>query len=609
MRISTLSLKGESFLLLLVSSVGRFFNNCISIKVAKLVLFSCSLAWRFSSLSEFAEHLAESVDIVFPVIHGKFGEDGGIQELLEKHSIPFVGTGSSECRRAFDKGTEGDESALYNWFSSNQLDTNSGKVVALAEEPPMYPHVFFRRLLDLASENHLEVTLLLLMVFKVFSNYMGTKSEPEISNCKALQNWTKVSFKPDLERFTMTHLEDDVVAMKKTSEGRVERLAWRFSSLSEFAEHLAESVDIVFPELLEKHSIPFVGTGSSECRRAFDKYEASLELSKQGFITVPSILAQGTEGDESALYNWFTSNQLDTNSGKVVVKPVRAGSSIGVSVAYGVANALKNAKDVILEGIDDKVIVEIFLEGGSEFTAIILDLGSGSDCQPVVLIPSEVELHFSEKDAIFNYRRKYLPTRQVSYHTPPRFPLEVITSIREGASQLFRQLGLRDFARIDGWFLPSSTNSFSDADGKFGKSDLGTLLFTDINLISGMEQTSFLFQQASKVGFSHSNILRSIIYHASSRFPNLEPFVNTSGDLPRRSKPLHSTEALNGKDVRKVFVIFGGDSSERQVSVMSATNVWLNLQAFADVEVIPCLLAPSDDQSADARSRTVWKLP
>ncbi|CAN0927902.1 D-alanine--D-alanine ligase [Linum grandiflorum] len=403
---------------------------------------------------------------------------------------------------------------------------------------------------------------------------------------------------------------------------KLESLAWRFPSLSEFAEHLAESVDIVFPvihgkfgedggiqELLEKHSIPFVGTGSSECRRAFDKYEASLELSKQGFITVPSILVQGTEGDESALYNWFTSNQLDTNSGKVVVKPVRAGSSIGVSVAYGVANALKNAKDVILEGIDDKVIVEIFLEGGSEFTAIILDVGSGSDCQPVVLIPSEVELHFSEKDAIFNYRRKYLPTRQVSYHTPPRFPLEVITSIRGGASQLFRQLGLRDFARIDGWFLPSSTNSFSDADGKFGKSDLGTLLFTDINLISGMEQTSFLFQQASKVGFSHSNILRSIIYHASSRFPNLEPFVNTSGDLPRRSKPLHSTEALNGKDVRKVFVIFGGDSSERQVSVMSATNVWLNLQAFADVEVIPCLLAPSDDQSADARSRTVWKLP
>jgi hypothetical protein len=55
-------------------------------------------------LSEFAEHLAASVDIVFPVIHGRFGEDGGIQELLEEYSIPFVGTGSNECRQAFDKG-------------------------------------------------------------------------------------------------------------------------------------------------------------------------------------------------------------------------------------------------------------------------------------------------------------------------------------------------------------------------------------------------------------------------------------------------------------------------------------------------------------------------
>jgi hypothetical protein len=38
-----------------------------------------SLAQEFRSLTEFAEHLSANVDIVFPVIHGKFGEDGGIQ--------------------------------------------------------------------------------------------------------------------------------------------------------------------------------------------------------------------------------------------------------------------------------------------------------------------------------------------------------------------------------------------------------------------------------------------------------------------------------------------------------------------------------------------------
>lgn len=50
---------------------------------------------------------------------------------------------------------------------------------------------------------------------QVFSNNMGTKSEPNITKCKESDNWTKVSFKPDLAKFNMTHLEDDVVALMK----------------------------------------------------------------------------------------------------------------------------------------------------------------------------------------------------------------------------------------------------------------------------------------------------------------------------------------------------------------------------------------------------------
>lgn len=44
---------------------------------------------------------------------------------------------------------------------------------------------------------------------------MGKKSEPIITKCKASENWTKVTFKPDLAKFNMTHLEDDVVALIK----------------------------------------------------------------------------------------------------------------------------------------------------------------------------------------------------------------------------------------------------------------------------------------------------------------------------------------------------------------------------------------------------------
>ncbi|XP_038973856.1 DNA topoisomerase 2-like isoform X2 [Phoenix dactylifera] len=50
---------------------------------------------------------------------------------------------------------------------------------------------------------------------QVFSENMGKKSEPSIVKCKEGENWTKVTFKPDLAKFNMTHLEDDVVALMK----------------------------------------------------------------------------------------------------------------------------------------------------------------------------------------------------------------------------------------------------------------------------------------------------------------------------------------------------------------------------------------------------------
>ncbi|MBL0343001.1 MAG: hypothetical protein IPP71_20305 [Bacteroidetes bacterium] len=45
------------------------------------------------SLNNFIKEL-KKVDIVFPVMHGTYGEDGGIQSFLEKYDIPFIGSTS-----------------------------------------------------------------------------------------------------------------------------------------------------------------------------------------------------------------------------------------------------------------------------------------------------------------------------------------------------------------------------------------------------------------------------------------------------------------------------------------------------------------------------------
>lgn len=87
------------------------------------------------------------------------------------------------------------------------------------------------------------------------------------------------------------------------------------------------------------------------------------------------------------------------------------------------------------------------------------------------------------------------------------------------------------------------------------------------------------------MGFSHSNILRTVIQHACLRFPSLHQYsVVSSSSLKKKYSETNRTLPKH-QDRRKVYVIFGGDTSERQVSLMSGTNVWLNLQAFDDVSI------------------------
>lgn len=47
--------------------------------------------------------ILKEFDVVFPVIHGKEGEDGDLQEFLEKQVVKFVGSTSAGCKRGWNK--------------------------------------------------------------------------------------------------------------------------------------------------------------------------------------------------------------------------------------------------------------------------------------------------------------------------------------------------------------------------------------------------------------------------------------------------------------------------------------------------------------------------
>ncbi|HUE26658.1 MAG TPA: hypothetical protein VMP89_07780, partial [Solirubrobacteraceae bacterium] len=54
--------------------------------------------------SDLVLQLAEAgPDVAFIALHGRDGEDGTVQELLEAMGIPYTGSGVSACIRAADK--------------------------------------------------------------------------------------------------------------------------------------------------------------------------------------------------------------------------------------------------------------------------------------------------------------------------------------------------------------------------------------------------------------------------------------------------------------------------------------------------------------------------
>ena len=48
---------------------------------------------------------------------------------------------------------------------------------------------------------------------QTFRNNMSETGKPVLTKCKKTDNWTCITFKPDLAKFGMTHLEDDTVAL------------------------------------------------------------------------------------------------------------------------------------------------------------------------------------------------------------------------------------------------------------------------------------------------------------------------------------------------------------------------------------------------------------
>ncbi len=82
--------------------------------------------------------LPEGTDLAFNVIHGTFGEDGQLQDALEKLGVPYTGARAKSSRLAFDKNLAKEK------FVAAGVPTPRAEILDLSQGPalPSFPAPF-----------------------------------------------------------------------------------------------------------------------------------------------------------------------------------------------------------------------------------------------------------------------------------------------------------------------------------------------------------------------------------------------------------------------------------------------------------------------------------
>ncbi len=106
-----------------------------------------NLSPSLSSFTNATRHNAPpTLDVIFPALHGTFGEDGTIQGLLEMTGIPYIGCGVAASALAMDKilakkvfAAAGIPQAAHTAFNASQWSHDSHSIMQHGEAQLGYP--------------------------------------------------------------------------------------------------------------------------------------------------------------------------------------------------------------------------------------------------------------------------------------------------------------------------------------------------------------------------------------------------------------------------------------------------------------------------------------
>jgi D-alanine-D-alanine ligase len=227
--------------------------------------------------------------------------------------------------------------------------------------------------------------------------------------------------------------------------------------------------------LLEKHSIPFTGSGSRSSHMCFDKTVAKKVVSEKAVETAEGILLDASDF-EAKLTEFFKKH------GKIVAKPVSNGSSIGLHIISDEAGLKRAIEDIRKQSAYGTFMSEQFIDG-RELTVGVID--RGGTLMP--LPPSEVVLN---PGASFDYDGKYLG-RGTTEITPAKITDEECEKAQTLALHAHRSLGCYGYSRTD---LVLQKNR---------------VVMIETNTLPGLTKASFIPQQLHAAGIEVASFIES----------------------------------------------------------------------------------------------------
>ncbi|MFC4005260.1 D-alanine--D-alanine ligase [Prauserella oleivorans] len=239
--------------------------------------------------------------------------------------------------------------------------------------------------------------------------------------------------------------------------------------------------------VLEMFGVPFVGTSSRGCRRAWDKPIAKALVAGAEFTTPDWVVLPHSTFRELGAQAVLDA-MVERLGLPLILKPDQGGSALGAQVVRDAAELPAAMVGCFAYG--DTVLAEKYIEG-TEVAVTVVERDGGPQALPAVEIVPE--------SGIYDYTARYT-AGLTDFFTPARLSPEAEKALGELAVGAHRLLGLRDISRTDAIVAED-----------------GTVHFLEVNSSPGLTETSTVPMAMEAAGTSLGAVFADLVARAVQR--------------------------------------------------------------------------------------------